>query len=243
MDPAAGSPSPGHAGSPFGPLEPRPARAAGPPTPRSLAATFDLVAETPGDARGDTGKEGSRGVRISGPGETFVGRARHGGSSAAEEQRTGGGTRSNPHFIDSRGGSSRGGQTSTSSGTDSDCRVVESGSRGSGVAESPTVWLPAGGEATAASLQGVPLDILRQVSPAQRRACAAHAALCWPCHQPGPIRPACASSSFVCDAVWAVLQVAAKQQRREEDNGAAAVAQRRRRRMLAQLPGLVNLLR
>ncbi|GAQ90176.1 putative DNA replication factor Cdt1 [Klebsormidium nitens] len=199
VDPAARSPSSGHAGSPFGPLEPRPTRVAGPPTPRSLAATFDLVAGTTGDARGDMGRKGSRRLRASGPGEEPSARERHEPSGATEEQGAAGRTHSNPYCIDSRGGSSRGKQTSTSSATDSDCRVIESAGCESGAAASPTVWLPAGGEAAAASLQGVPLDILRQV--------------------------------------------AAKQRRQEADNGAAAMAQRRRRRMLAQLPGLVNLLR
>lgn len=167
LDPAGSALSPGHAGSPFGPLAPLMPRAldlGGPPTPRSLAATFDLVAETPANIdSGASGRE-NLGVGNGGAGEVPHGRTAQGRSEGGVVRQVASGTRSNPHCISSFGGVREGGRSSTSSGTDSDCRVMGSAGPGLEGADSPTVRLPADGDTAAAGLQGVPLNILRQVS-------------------------------------------------------------------------------
>jgi hypothetical protein len=168
-DPAGSPFSPGHAGSPFRPLDQRLPRA-GPATPtkRSLTAMFDQVFDPSSRAAGNAEERG--GVsRLDGV--PRVGLSSRGCWSELEAgaAELAGGTVSHPHCIKSTEGTGQEEQSVSLSAGDSDCVVVSSASAAGGHAEagrgSRTVVLVEGGEAARGSLQGVPLDILHQVGP------------------------------------------------------------------------------
>jgi hypothetical protein len=168
-DPAGSPLSPGHAGSPFRPLDQRIPRA-GPATPtkRSLTATFDQVFDPSPRAAGNAEERGlvSWSDRVPREGLSSHGCWSEVEAGAAELP---GGTVSHPDCIDSMEGTGREEQSVSSSAGDSDCVVVSSAPAGGGQAEagrgSRTVVLSDGGEPARGGLQGVPLDILQQVSP------------------------------------------------------------------------------